>query len=175
MRDQLVTAIERAFDVLIENDGELFGCKINEKEEKNARKLHEICINSKLANYLLVEICPLLKDRKQEYFSDIEFNRNGEAEKAVMIDGVEQIIRPDIIIHNRKSGEAKSNFLVSECKKNGCGPKDIEDAIIKILGVMNSEDYKYEYGLFVKYLQKSIKAIFYYKEEDEIKQHEINC
>ena len=175
MRDQLIAAIERAFGVLIENDGELFGCRINEKEEINARKLHEVCINSKLANYLFSEIYPLLKDRKEKYFSDIEFNRNGKAEKVVIIEGVEQIIRPDIIIHNRKSGEDKSNFLVAECKKNGCGEKDINNAITKILGVMTSEDYEYEYGLFVKYLEKSIRGRFFYKEQGDVKHHDINC
>ena len=92
-----------------------------------------------------------------------------------MIDGAEQIIRPEIIIHNRKSGEDKSNFLVAECKKNGCSKKDTDNAIIKILGVMRSEDYEYEYGLFVKYLEKSITAKFFYKEEGGINHHEINC
>lgn len=168
MKNNLTEAITASFKDLIEQDGELFGFQINEAKEENARKLHEVCINHKLSIYLSNHIFPLLRERGQTYFADIEFNRNGITEKAVVINKQEQVVRPDIIIHNRKHGVEKSNFLIVECKKDGCREKDIGDDITKIKGLMISQDYQYEYGLMVLYKKQSIEAEFFYDKDGEI-------
>jgi hypothetical protein len=168
MEDMLAAAIIRSFKDLIEQDGELFGFKVNTEFERNGRKLHEVCINHKLSIHLSNHIFPLLKERNQQYFTDIEFNRNGERQKAVVIDNSKQVVRPDIIIHNRKDRDEKSNFLVVECKKRGCSEKDIEDDVIKIMGLMKSEDYEYEYGLMVLYGENAIEAQFFWHTDQGI-------
>jgi len=175
MKTNLAEAIIKSFQNLIEQDGELFGFKINEDAENNARKLHEICINHKLSIYLSDHIFPLLKERGQRYFTDIEFNRNGEREKAVIIDNEKQVVRPDIIIHNRKDRDEKSNFLVVECKKDGCSKKDYDDDISKIIGLMTSVDYQYEHGLMVLYKEKSIEAQFFYHKDRKIVSESLSC
>ena len=151
MNEKLESAIIESLKDLIVQDGELFSFKINEKAEKNGRKLHEVCINQRLSIHLSNHILSLLSERKQPYFTDIEFNRNGEREKTAIINQEKQVVRPDIIIHNRKDGNAKSNYLIVECKKYGCSKKDYDDDILKIKGLMASEDYEYEFGLMVLY------------------------
>ena len=165
MKEELKLAIKRSFIDLIKQDGELFGCQIDEKAEKNGRKLHEVCINNKLSIYLSNHIFPLLQEREQQYFADIEFNRNGKREKALLLDGSSQVVRPDIIIHNRKDGTEKGNFLIVECKKVGCSKKDYVDDILKIKGLMESKDYEYEYGLMVVYNKTFVEAQFFWHTE----------
>lgn len=168
MENMLFTSIIQSFKDLIEQDGELFGFKVNAESEKNGRKLHEVCINHKFSIHLSNHIFPLLQGRDQKYFTDIEFNRNGVREKAVFIDNSPQVVRPDIIIHNRKDGDEKSNFLVVECKKRGCSQKEYDNDVTKIQGLMTSEDYKYEYGLMVLYDENSIEAQFFWHTEEGI-------
>ena len=175
MEKKLDAAIIESFKDLIEQDGELFGFKVNEESEKNGRKLHEVCINHKLSIHLSNHIFPLLHERGQQYFADIEFNRNGEREKAVIIDRSKQVVRPDIIIHNRKDKDEKSNFLVVEGKKIGCSKKDYNDDVTKITGLMASEDYQYEYGLMVLYKEKSIEAQFFWRKDGKIVSKTLNC
>ena len=175
MKNSLTEAIIVSFKDLIEQDGELFGFQINEGAEENARKLHEVCVNHQLSIHLSNHIFPLLRDRGQPYFADIEFNRNGEREKAVVINGQKQVVRPDIIIHNRKEGVKKSNFLIVECKKDGCSGKDIDDDKIKIKGLMESENYQYEYGLMVLYKEQSIEAEFFYHKGGKIVTEPLSC
>jgi hypothetical protein len=176
MKEKLEAAILSSLKDLIKDDGELFGFKINEKAEKNGRKLHEVCINQRLSIHLSNHIFLFLQERKQPYFADIEFNRNGEREKAVIIDNKNQIVRPDIIIHNRKEGYEKSNFLIVECKKDGCSTKDYDDDLVKIRGLMTSKDYEYEYGLMVLYKEAAtVDAQFFWHNEAEIASKTLNC
>ena len=175
MKNKLCEAIVLSFNDLIDKDGELFGFKINEESEKNGRKLHEVCINHKLAIYLSNHTFPLLQERGLQYFADIEFNRNGEKEKAVIIDHSKQVVRPDIIIHNRKDGDEKSNFLIVECKKHGCSQKEYDDDVTKIRGLMLSEDYQYEYGLMVIYKEDAIEAQFFWHKDNDIASKTLNC
>ena len=176
MKVKLESAIIESLKDLIVQDGELFSFKINEKAEKNGRKLHEVCINQRLSLHLFKHILPLLLERKQPYFADIEFNRNGEREKAVIIDHEKQVVRPDIIIHNRKGGYEKSNFLIVECKKSGCSKKDYDDDILRIKGLMTSEDYDYEFGLMVLYKEAaSVDAQFFWHSETGIASKKLNC
>ena len=105
MRQQLIKLIRKAFTELKSKEGYLFDCSIEENVEYDARKLHEVCLNHKLANYLEKLILPILQEENEKFFVDIEFNREGLNNK---------FVRPDIIIHNRKSGDEKHNFLVME-------------------------------------------------------------
>jgi hypothetical protein len=139
MEKKLDAAIVESFKDLMALHGELFDFKVNEESENNGRNLHELCINYKLSIYLSNHVLPLLYERGQQYFADIEFNRNGEREKAVIIDGALQVVRPDIIIHNRRDGGEKSNFLVVECKKNGRSRKDYADDATKITGLCHQK------------------------------------
>jgi len=176
MKNKLVDAILNSLKDLIVNDGDLFGFKINEKAEKNGRKLHEVCINHRLSTHLSNHIIPILQERKQRYFTDIEFNRNGKKEKAVIIDGEDQVVRPDIIIHNRKERHEKSNFLIVECKKYGCSKKDYKNDCVKIRSLMNSKDYEYEYGLMVLYKEAaSVDAEFFWHNQAGIDSKTLNC
>ncbi len=176
MKEKLEDAILNSLKDLIKHDGELFGFKINEKAEENGRKLHEVCINHILSIHLSNHIIPLLQERKQPYFTDIEFNRNGEKEKAVIIDGEDQVVRPDIIIHNRKEGHEKSNFLIVECKKDGCSKKDYNYDCVRIRSLMKSKDYEYEYGLMVLYKEAaSVDAKFFWHNQAGIASKTLNC
>lgn len=174
MKEKLEDTILRSFKDLTEQDGELFSFNLNEEAEKNGRKLHEVCINQRLSIHLSNHIFPLLQERGQQYFADIEFNRNGEREKAVIIDNEKQVVRPDIIIHNRKEGQEKGNFLIVECKKDGCSRKDYDDDIVKIKGLMASEEYEYEYGLMVLYKETSVDALLFWHTEDGIVSKPLN-
>lgn len=175
MKNKLCEAIVLSFTDLIDNDGELFGFQITEESEKNGRKLHEVCINHKLSIYLSNHIFPLLQERGLQYFADIEFNRNGEREKSVIIDHSKQVVRPDIIIHNRKDGDEKSNFLIVECKKHGCSPEKYNDDVTKIRGLMLSKDYQYEYGLMVIYNEDAVESQFFWHKDNDIVSKTLNC
>ena len=171
----LENAINRAFNDLLEEDGELFSFHINDELEPDGRKLHEVCINHKLAIHLSQRVIPLLQERGIRYFTDIEFNRNGQREKAVIIDQSKQIVRPDIIIHNRIDGDEKSNFLIVECKKEGCTKKAYNDDVTKIIGLMQSEDFMYEFGLMVVYQNNAVEAEYFWHHEGTIQKKKINC
>lgn len=168
MKDRLHEKVTSAFSELINNDGVLFKCKIEDVPEDNPRKLHEVCINHKLANYLEDFIVPLLKDKDDKYYVDIEFNKEGPNDKWLEIDGDLAPARPDIIIHNRKSGAEKLNFLVVECKKKGSSKKLLNHDHKKIQAFMNEDSYKYEFGLQVIYAKDSVRGTLYYKVNETI-------
>jgi len=65
-------------------------------------------------------------EKKPKLFVDIEFNREGGDFKNVEIKGKDKTVRPDIIIHNRETGDKKKNLLVVECKKIGASDSDID-------------------------------------------------
>jgi hypothetical protein len=162
MKYQLIEAIKRALAKLKDWDGELFDCHLDQEDTCDARKLHEVCINHKLANYLEAEILPLLRSSNCKYFVDIEFNREGSNEKSVSINNIEKRVRPDIIIHNRKSGEQKDNLLIVECKKKGAPNPEIIADNNKIQGLMTDSRYLYKFGLQVIYAGTGIEATFFH-------------
>src|SRR5437879_2734937 len=116
--DSVKSAVTRSLNTLVRNDGMLFEAPIEKHAPYDARKLHEVCINHKLAEYLAAEILPLVETQEQ-LFVDIEFNREGVDFKNVKIGDQVERVRPDIIVHNRRSGPAKFNLLIAECKKSG--------------------------------------------------------
>lgn len=174
MNHQIKQAVLRAFSRLKREDGSLFDCEIEEDFGYDSRKLHEVCINHKLAIYLEDEILPIISGADQKYFVDIEFNREGINKKKIIVCNVEElVVRPDIIIHNRKSGEQKKNFLIVECKKNGAQLSEIDDDRKKIRAFMENDKYKYSFGLQVVYRKDEIKGTLFYKNGQAIEQEEI--
>jgi hypothetical protein len=174
MKHQIKQAVLRAFSRLKRDDGSLFDCEIEEEFGYDSRKLHEVCINHKLAIYLEKQILPIISGADQKYFVDIEFNREGINKKKIIVcNGEELVVRPDIIIHNRKSGEQKKNFLIVECKKNGAKLAEIDDDRKKIRAFMENDKYKYSFGLQVVYGKDEIKGTLFYKNGQAIEQEEI--
>lgn len=169
MKEKLIGGIKKAFSELSKNDGYLFSLQIEKNYGYDSRKLHEVCINHKLANYLEQSVLPILPKKNVYFFADIEFNREGvDGKKMRTKNGKEELVRPDIIIHNRKSGVEKNNFLVIECKKEGASYKAIEDDQEKIKWFMNSPKYEYQYGLQVIYMKDKVKGKLFYKQKSQI-------
>lgn len=174
MKQQIKQAVLKAFSKLTRADGSLFACEIEEEFGYDSRKLHEVCINHKLAIYLENEILPIISGADQIYFVDIEFNREGvNKKKIIACNGEELVVRPDIIIHNRKSGVQKSNFLIVECKKNGANHTEIDDDRKKIRAFIEDDKYKYSFGLQVVYGKDMIKGTLFYKNGQAIEQEEL--
>lgn len=167
MKDRVKEAVRHSFRRLLQQDGSLFDCPIEEEFAYEARKLHEVCINHKLANLLERAIVPLL-GREEKVFVDIEFNREGLNYKRVRLDGEEKKLRPDVIIHNRRSGVDKRNFLVVECKKQGSSRVEIDEDREKIRALMEDERYAYSFGLQVVYGKQRIKAVLFFKSDGRI-------
>ncbi len=166
-------AVLNSLKTLKHDDGSLFAAPIEENAyHYDARKLHEVCINHKFAEHLAANILPKLDD-SQRMFVDIEFNREGINFKKVMIDGQEEKVRPDIIVHNRKWNADKFNLLVVECKKDGVDEKEIQKDINKIKALMNDPRYDYHFGLQVCYGSSFVGGKIFYKENGSIKEEPI--
>jgi hypothetical protein len=76
MKDLVHAQVLCALRQLVQEDGALFECPIEERASYDARKLHEVCVNHRLANHLEAAILPVLKI-DERLFVDIEFNRGG--------------------------------------------------------------------------------------------------
>jgi hypothetical protein len=174
MKDRIKCAVSKAFSTLKKDDGDLFDCAIEEGSEYS-RKLHEVCINHRLAIYLEKEIPPIINGADREYFVDLEFNREGiNVKKIRECNGEEILVRPDIIIHNRKSGGGKKNFLIVECKKkDGARQEEIDFDQRRIRSFIEDERYEYSFGLQVVYGKDKIKGTLFYKSGDGIIREEI--
>jgi len=169
MKHRLGQAIRKAFSMLKEKDGCLFDCPIEQELGYDARKLHEVCINHKLANYLEEFVIPVLREYNEEFFVDIEFNREGGNKKELKNDGRVRLVRPDIIIHNRKAGSQKNNFLVVECKKSDTRREELKADIKKLEAFIRNGKYSYEFGLQVKYGEGKIEGLLLYSTQEGIK------
>lgn len=75
---------------------------------------------------------------------DVEYDKYKEDEKK---SSGGKNIRPDIIVHKRKSGN-ENNLIVIEAKKNYIDKKDVE----KIKDLVINEDFNYLLGAGVAYL-----------------------
>ena len=173
MKRKIIKAIKSACQKLQNKDGSLFHRPIEEGFNYDAKKLHEVCINHKLANYLEEFILPILEYKNMKYFVDIEFNREGMNNKEIEINAKEELVRPDIIIHNRSSGDEKDNFLVAECKKSNVQKKEKSDDVKKLKAFIKDSRYKYQYGLQIIYGNDKIKATLFYCDQGEISKEEI--
>jgi hypothetical protein len=159
MREAILSSIK----MLKQDDGSLFAMPIEENAyHYDARKLHEVCINHKLAEHLATNILPLL-DNSQRMFVDIEFNREGINFKRVTVEGQEEKVRPDIIVHNRKSNEDKFNLLIVECKNVNAADVDVQRDVKKIKALMSDSRYDYHFGFQVFYGAVCVKGKIFYK------------
>lgn len=174
MKDQIRDAVQRSFTRLLEEDAYLFECQHEEELNYDERKLHEVCINHRLANHLEAIVPPIITD-EERMFVDIEFNREGVRYKEVQINGRDERVRPDIIIHNRKTGDQKRNFLVVECKKRGASQKDIDDDFGRICALMEDGRYEYSFGLRVIYGKAGIEAVLFFKSDGSIQSEFVDC
>jgi len=174
--EQVLTGIQNALVSLKDEDGMLFQMHIGATSTYYSRKLHEVCINHKLAEKLTNNLLGLFTDCSKLYI-DIEFNREGTRPKYAIIKHVKKLARPDIILHNRKTGANKNNILIVECKKRGTTKRQrqcIKDDIGKIRGFMTDPRYAYIYGLQVIYSPKSITGTFFYHLQGTIAEKPIN-
>lgn len=146
---------------LLAEDGALFECLIEEHASYDARKLHEVRVNHRLANHLETALLPMLRI-DERLFVDIEFNREDVDFKHIRMNGENHTVRPDIIIHNRKTGSQKRNVLAVECKKQSAHARDIEDDQKKILSFMEDTRYEYWFGLQVIYGRDGVHGEFFF-------------
>jgi hypothetical protein len=144
----LIDTLKECLRLLQAEDGCLFGLPSGAESDTLERKLHEVCINHRLANHLERLILPQFAGG---LFVDIEFNREGGNEKEVQVGNAARTIRPDIIIHNRQSGEAKRNVLAVECKKAGASQEQLKNDRERLEGLITDSKYGYSYGLQVTY------------------------
>ena len=137
--------IVQALKLLVQYDADLIDTQ--PKEE---------CINHKLAQYL--ESVLYEKNLLGNCCVDIEYNKYKEDEKKTS-NG--RNIRPDIIVHERKSGN-RNNLIVIEAKKG----YDVKQDRDKVVDLVNSEDYQYSVGAVISYFpkRKHLKIKFYTQE-----------
>ena len=140
--NELHESILEALKILIELDKDLI--KTQPKEE---------CINHKLAQYLET----VLKERNLlgTCSVDMEYNKYKKDEKKAS-NG--RHIRPDIIAHERKSGNT-NNLIVIEAKKDNDRKEDRE----KVCDLVDSLDYQYAVGAVISYFphREYLKVKFY--------------
>jgi len=128
--DELQGSIIEALKLLIQYDSDLI--RTQPKEE---------CINHKLAQYL--ELILFKKRLLNKHDVDIEYNKYKENEKKSS-DG--RNIRPDIIVHERKSGN-RNNLIVIEAKINYDAKGDRD----KVEDLVKSENFSYAVGAVISY------------------------
>jgi len=174
MKDQLRGAVLQSLQSLLTDDGELFDCPIESHADYEARKLHEVCLNHRLACHLEVYLAPLLKTIGERMFVDIEFNREGIDFKNLIVAGQEKRVRPDIIVHNRRSGEHKINLLVVECKRKDAPNGLIAEDRDKLRAFMEDERYKYAFALQVLYAKAKVCGSLFFIDDGSIHSEEIN-
>ena len=140
-KNELISRVRIAVGELLNNDSYLFRINVAERT---------FC--GRLASYL--------QENFPDYFVDVEYNRHGVREKAlleikncvrenrqsgVLTDKEEEFgisVSPDIIIHRR--GESGPNLLVIEVKKEG-NPIEYDDPKIRAY----RKELEYEYGMFI--------------------------
>lgn len=146
MGKKLKDSILEALKLLIKNDIGIINNSIKEE-----------CINHKFAQYLE----EILKRKKilSSHNVDIEYDKYKENEKKT---SQGQKIRPDIIVHQRKSGN-KNNLIVIEAKKNYPSKNDTN----KVNDLVNSEKYHYSLGALISYLPNKEYIKVKFKKDNE--------
>lgn len=114
--------------------------------------LKEECINHRLALYIESFI-----NQHPEYGSynvDLEYNKNKENPKLILLEGKPVPIRPDIIVHKRGSNER--NLLAIESKKRSKRKHDSDklEALLK-------QPYNYRVSCYVIFYKKRVLIELY--------------
>lgn len=136
--------VNSAIDTLFQNDSFLLENDVNERS-----------ISHKFAEYLQKQF--------PDWNVDCEYDKKGDATKRLA--GIDQyrnsestIVYPDIIIHNRNT---ENNLLVIEIKSKNL---DFTCDIEKLKLFTSVKDYKYDFGLFVKFNKTGQPLLGWYKE-----------
>lgn len=169
--EQLFGLVTDAIKQLLVFDINLFSMLDQITQDIQERKLHEVCINHRLAVYL-EHSAP--KFGLHGYFVDIEYNRNMANPKEARRNANEspRIVRPDILIHRRTDIQTDiPHYLVIEAKKENTSPDDID----KIGRLLQDNRFRYKFGLTVSYLSDPdfIKGMVYYYEQGREKTKEL--
>lgn len=131
---------KKEFLLLLENAlSELISLEDNIIE----RKLYEVCINHRFANYLNNEIkkCNIYKWLEV----DLEYDKNYDKKKEILTAKGKEPIRPDILIHQREDNN--NNMVAIECKKNYMNKKD-RTKLLKLL----DDPFNYRLTCWISYL-----------------------
>lgn len=138
--------IFEALMILVNDDGDLIESQTKEE-----------CINHKLAQY--VEFRLYKRNLLGNCSVDIEYNKYRADEKK---NSYGRPIRPDIIAHERKSGNI-NNLIVIEAKKGYGTPWDKG----KVTDLVANVKYSYSVGAVISYLpgQKHVKIKFFKQDE----------
>ena len=130
------------------------------------RELSERCLCGALMHELNKQ---LEKNGCNNYYADIEFNRNKKGIKQLPNDdGFINNILPDIIVHSRGK-ETPDNLLVLEMKKSSANQKDKEKDRNRLrkMTKQNCDEshysYKYKFGVYyeINFEKKQIIVEFY--------------
>jgi len=78
------------------------------------------------------------------YSVDCEYNRMESKVKRTLVDDKKQIVKPDILVHERLCSE---NFLAVEAKATSNPESGYEPH--KLIGLLNDADFHYNVGLFL--------------------------
>ena len=127
---KLKNVIIKSLSELCEKDVKLINSEVKEE-----------CINHKLAQYIekhTNEILPELTSINV----DVEYNKYKEDPKMMG----QYPIRPDVLVHKRKSGNL-DNYLAVEAKKGYSSKYDKE----KIRFLISNENYNYFLGCLISY------------------------
>ncbi len=100
------------------------------------RRLNEVCLNHKLANYLEFGVKHILKLKWVDV--DLEYDKNYKDKKFIQTKHGKRAIRPDILIHKREDNS--KNLFALECKKGYLNKNDREKLSILL-------QYPYDYSL----------------------------
>ena len=132
MYDYFKEVIIYAAKKLVENDTILIDTKVKEE-----------CINHKLALYIEEKI---RAEEKIDFSSlDVDLEYDKRIEQSKKVDG--RPIRPDILVHQRKSGD-KNNFVALEAKKDYWSRSDRR----KIKKLVCENSFQYLLGCTISYL-----------------------
>lgn len=170
--DAVKNLLRHSFTLLNNHDSDLiditdFNCHdYNDEAIRLERKLHEVCINHRLAHYI-ENLLPYFIGSK--YHVDIEYNRFYRNPKYLQEDGSIEIVRPDIIVHTRAEQRGyPQHLIVIEAKKTQISDEDTR----KVRSFLTDQNYNYVFGITIKYGNfDPIEAILYYQDIDGVIRH----
>lgn len=160
--NQITEILIAAFGDLRENDKQLIGNHGDNESYCNKQKLHEVCINHRLAIYIEKH----LKCKNLNYNVDIEYNKKNYSSKEIEINGNCKEVRPDIIVHIRANNKGiQDNYLIIEAKKDKNSTYDKN----KINSFMRDPSFLYKFGCKIIYgdLGESCNIKLYYSENGQ--------
>jgi len=124
----------------------------------------EECINHKLAQYLEEILKSSMIIRTENV--DIEYDKYKNGDKKT---SQGKKIRPDIIVHQRRSGK-ENNLIVIEAKKSYPSKHDRD----KVEDLMENQIYRYFLGVLISYLPNKAYIRVKFKKGNEWEAFKIN-